>query len=364
MVPVWQERRAGLGLSPFRVGGRVYFRQPPPSGRRFRVAWSPRWATNVLDAGGEDGQRALEAIWALVSLAIVIGAAYGLVYWANRAERDRSARVGLYILFGLPGTMVTIYGLALAVNGRETGWVWLAVGLGLILPLIPFVRSMLARVMPIDPSAAVDMTGLCVLLGALGFLIASYAINPEPANVGEAVNVSDLAVQFIAGIILAFIAVGVGIKRNLREAAVRLGLTWPTPQVIGVGVGMVIVVLIILTAAGVLTDIFQPDVSREIAKATEEITSNVESPVGAIFFGLGAGASEELLVRGAIQPKYGLFVSALLFALLHNQYGLSFVLLGVFLVGLALGLERKYFGTTATIITHALFNTISVLLGS
>jgi len=306
----------------------------------------------------------LEAIWALLSLAIVIAAAYGLVYWANRAEHDRSARVGLYILFGLPGTFVTIYGLAQAVNARETGWVWLAVGLGLILPLIPSVRRLLARVMPIEPSAAVDMTGLCVLFGVLGFLITSYIINPNPAEISDAVSVSDLAVQFVAGIVLAFIAVGAGIKRNLREAAVRLGLTWPTPRVIGVGLGMVIVVLLILTGAGVLTEIFQPNVSREIAKATEEITTNVESPIGAVLFGLGAGASEELLVRGAIQPKFGLFVSALLFALLHSQYGVSFVLVGVFLVGLALGLERKYFGTTAAIITHAVFNTISVLLGS
>ncbi|HEY8447390.1 MAG TPA: CPBP family intramembrane glutamic endopeptidase [Thermomicrobiales bacterium] len=306
----------------------------------------------------------MDFIWAIISLLILLGAAYGMAYWANRAERDRSARVGLYILFGLPGTFVGIYGLAQAVNRRDTGWVWLAVALGMTLPLIPPVRAAFASFLPFNPASAVDMTGLCILLAAIGFLVTSYALDPSPADIDEAVEVSDLAVQFIAGLALAFITVGWRIKRSFREAVVRLGLTMPTPRVVGVGVGTVFIIFIVLAIAGVLTEIFQPDISREISQATQEITENVKNPVGAVFFGLGAGASEELLVRGAIQPKYGLIVSALLFALLHSQYGVSFVLLGVFLVGLVLGLERKYFGTTAAIITHAIFNTISVLLGS
>jgi hypothetical protein len=48
---------------------------------------------------------------------------------------------------------------------------------------------------------------------------------------------------------------------------------------------------------------------------------------------------------------------------LHNQYGISFVLLSIFVVGLMLGLERKYFGTTTSFLTHAIFNTIVVLIG-
>jgi uncharacterized protein len=50
-----------------------------------------------------------------------------------------------------------------------------------------------------------------------------------------------------------------------------------------------------------------------------------------------------------------------LFAFLHSQYGISFVLAGIFVVGVLLGLERKYLGTTAALITHAIFNAIAVL---
>ena len=53
----------------------------------------------------------------------------------------------------------------------------------------------------------------------------------------------------------------------------------------------------------------------------------------------------------------------------HNNTGardylLLGILLGVFAMGVILGLERKYLNTTAAIITHAVFNMLAVLAGS
>ena len=49
------------------------------------------------------------------------------------------------------------------------------------------------------------------------------------------------------------------------------------------------------------------------------------------------------------------------FALLHGaQYGLNASIVGLFLVTVVFGLERKYVNTTAAMITHALFNFIQV----
>ena len=59
--------------------------------------------------------------------------------------------------------------------------------------------------------------------------------------------------------------------------------------------------------------------------------------------------------------EVGLVTTSILFAFLHSQYGISFVLAGIFVVGVILGLERKYLGTTAALITHAIFNAIAVL---
>ncbi len=304
-----------------------------------------------------------DSIIIAVALAIMVVLAFGVAFWASRAQSDRSARVGLYLVLGFPGGLLAIYGLARVVNGQEAGAVWLATGLGLFLPLMPNVLKLFARFTPMDPASAIDMVGLSVLLGVGGFLALSYAVQPEPEDAGE-VALADLISQFSAFTVLAYILVGVGIWRSFPEATYRLGLSWPSRRQIVVGVLGFLVGMVVMVVAGVLTQVFQPDFNEEINQATQGITDSVSNPIGAVFFGLGAGISEELLLRGAVQPRYGLLLTSVLFALLHNQYGISFVLAGVFSMGVILGLERKYFGTTAAIITHAIFNTIAVLAGS
>ncbi len=311
-----------------------------------------RWTGNVGDS-----------IIVAVTLAIIVAVGYGVAYWAFKAQTDRSARVGLYLVLGFPGGLLAIYGLARLVNGNESGGIWLATGLGLLLPMFPRVRALIARFTPMDAHSAIDMVGLSVLLGVGGFLAVSYAVEPAPEDAGD-VALIDLISQFSAFTVLAYVLVGVGIWRNFRESTFRLGLTWPTRRQVAVGIGGFLVGMVVMVAAGILTTIFQPDFNDEINQATQGITDSVSSPIGAVFFGLGAGISEELLLRGAIQPRYGLILTSILFALLHNQYGISFVLAGVFTMGVILGLERKYFGTTAAVITHAIFNTIAVLAGS
>lgn len=81
-----------------------------------------------------------------------------------------------------------------------------------------------------------------------------------------------------------------------------------------------------------------------------------ESPVGVISIGLAAAIGEEPIFRGAMQPRFGLLLSAVLFALVHSQYGISLATVIVLLLGLVLGWERKRFNTTTSIITHALYN--------
>ena len=94
--------------------------------------------------------------------------AFGISYWAYRARTDRSARVGLYLLFGIPATLLASVALAQLLVGKPEDGVlplFLAVGLGL--PLVPPVRRLLAAVTPMDADSPVDMTGLCLMLAAL-----------------------------------------------------------------------------------------------------------------------------------------------------------------------------------------------------
>jgi hypothetical protein len=82
--------------------------------------------------------------------------------------------------------------------------------------------------------------------------------------------------------------------------------------------------------------------------------------VGLIFAVL-AGISEETLFRGALQPRAGILISALLFATIHVQYGATPVVAFVFVHGLAYGWLRRSMNTTTAIIAHTTYDVIPSL---
>lgn len=291
----------------------------------------------------------------------MIGAAYGLAYWAYRARTDRSAYVGLYLVLGFPAVLLLVAGLAMTVNGNDAGPGVLGLGLGLGIPLVPSLRRAIARVTPMDPTSSIDLVGLSLLLGAIGLFGGNFLASPDPEGVGGSVTVAELVVQVAAFVGLAYVAVGYGIYRSFREATARLGINRPSFRTVAIALGCVVLAWFVNVVAYLITDWLQPDLIARLEEVTDEITADVQNPVGALVLGLSAGVGEEMFLRGAVQPRFGLVLTSLLFALLHAQYGLSFVLIGLFGSGVILGLERKYLGTTAAIITHAVFNILAVL---
>jgi membrane protease YdiL (CAAX protease family) len=285
-----------------------------------------------------------------------------MAWWARKAETDRSAFVGLYLVIGIPAVLLIVAGAAFAVSGDRLGVALLSVGLGLGLPLAPNVRKLLARVMPIDPKSRIDMVGLSVLFGFMAFLIVSFFADSEPSDETTAVGLADLLLQVIIFVGLAFITVGTGIYRTFRQAIDRLGLRPISVGAIAIAAGSVIVMLFISGMASVITDIVQPELMDDLSQVTDDMTANVQNVPGAVALGLSAGIGEELLLRGAVQPRFGLVPTSIFFALLHTQYGLTFVLVGLFAIGMLLGVLRNRYGTIAPIIAHALFNTIVVLV--
>ena len=73
-----------------------------------------------------------------------------------------------------------------------------------------------------------------------------------------------------------------------------------------------------------------------------------------------AGIGEEILFRGALQPRFGLVITSLAFASLHIQYE-WFGMLTVVILGLILGIERKRFSTTASIGSHLVYDLIGLI---
>ena len=72
--------------------------------------------------------------------------------------------------------------------------------------------------------------------------------------------------------------------------------------------------------------------------------------------GLAAALGEELVFRGAMQPRFGLLLTAILFALLHSNYGITLSTAVVLILGLVLGWQRIRYNTSSAMITHATYN--------
>ena len=79
-----------------------------------------------------------------------------------------------------------------------------------------------------------------------------------------------------------------------------------------------------------------------------------------IVLGLSAGIGEEVLVRGALQARTGLFWASLLFAAGHVQYT-WFGMLTILALGVTLGLVRRSSNTTTAIVVHALYDIVAAL---
>ena len=86
--------------------------------------------------------------------------------------------------------------------------------------------------------------------------------------------------------------------------------------------------------------------------------------LGVAALALLPGICEELLFRGALQPRFGLLPTAVLFTSIHSQYGISLDLVGIFVIGLSLGLIRKWTNTTTSMTAHVSYNLLAgVTLG-
>jgi membrane protease YdiL (CAAX protease family) len=72
---------------------------------------------------------------------------------------------------------------------------------------------------------------------------------------------------------------------------------------------------------------------------------------------------EEAFFRGFLQPRVGLLVSSVLFALSHFTYGLPFMIVGVFTISLVIGRTFERSGDLLPcIVAHGVFDAVQLLV--
>ncbi len=193
--------------------------------------------------------------------------------------------------------------------------------------------------------------------------LATMAEAQSAAGDAPMVTLTGLWAQQIFTALLGVVGVGWLVHRNWATALQRLGIVRPSlSQValgVGIGLGLVPVVMLIERVSSFFQVAFDPDVER----LTEQLLGPLfNTPLGILSIGAAAALGEETLLRGAVQPRFGLFFTALVFALLHSTYGLSLSTLVVFILGLVLGIIRIRHNTSTAMIIHTIYNMTLALL--
>lgn len=261
--------------------------------------------------------------------------------------------------------------------GGVSGFSALGLLLGIV-ALLPPVRQMASRVLPLDPDSFVHGIALALVVSLSLILLAPLIVTGLPPllsdafmQMAESSGALDAQSNLLATVYvlvwtvpLAIFAVGYGVRRDFAASLRRLGFVRPTLQQVAVGIGVAVVLVFAASYLDKgLTLLWEamgwPQTDGE---AFSKLIAFAFTPVGAIVLGISAGLGEELGVRGVLQPRLGILLSNLLFASLHAlQYGWDGVLV-VFLLGTVFGVLRNRTNTTTSAIAHGLYDFLLVMM--
>jgi len=259
---------------------------------------------------------------------------------------------------------------ALEQDAAQVQWLWVALaafltGVAGFLPLFRTVRSRLGRWLKIDPDSLVHMTAVAFVVYQIGLSLAQMALIGGLENLAQAeleLTVRDVILSEVPLLLFALFGVGLFIRRDGEGVADRLGLDRPTWKQLLAALGIAALLLGFDYVVGLVWQNVDPMGYDVLERVTEGLFGGLETVGGALALGLAAGISEELLFRGAVQPRLGLLLAAILFSIGHLQYGLTVATAEIFVIGLVLGLVRDRSSTSICILIHATYNTVGTLL--
>jgi len=225
------------------------------------------------------------------------------------------------------------------------------------------VRERLSRYLPIDPDNPVHSLALVLAVILFGTQVSAIAFTDVLAADLKvpALNIGDLVAQEVPFAVLAFAGVGLYIRRSFAASSNRLGLVTPAWWHITLALGAAGAFWGVGEVSLWLSQTFTPDVTAKVQKTSEHLFGGLGGPAGVAALALLPGLCEEVLFRGALQPRLGLLVTSLLFAAIHTEYGLSFDVVAIFVIAIGLGLIRRYANTTASITCHVAYNLLASL---
>jgi len=297
------------------------------------------------------------------------------VITANAAVGRRWAHLAIGVLAGVSAGVTFLIGaLDLAGAGRAAGGpstqspvavdvgIMVTAAIAAALASKP-LRERIARFLPIDPDNPVHALALVLAVLLFGTQLTSIVFTNLGSTTQSALSLGDLISQEVPFLILAAAGVGLFMRRDLPQAAERLGLVVPAWWQAVLAVAAAGAFFAFGVGMDWLSHAWTPDVARQVDTTTQRLFGGLGTPVGIAALALAPGICEEIMFRGALQPRLGLVATALLFTCIHTQYGVSLDALSVFVIALGLGLIRKFTNTTTSALCHVTYNLIVGLAG-
>lgn len=219
-----------------------------------------------------------------------------------------------------------------------------------------------------NPASYVHMLAVILVLYLIGSQMIDFIISGGLEGLAQTyseqgLNVWSLLSNSVPLIVLSFLGVGLGLRRDWRQSLDRLGLGRVDREGVAVSLGVTFVLFVGLFVVGMLWMVLVPeDVYEEQTQATEALSRSVSSIGLALVLSASAAVGEEIAFRGALQPVIGFWPTAIVFALTHTQYTLTPAWLMILGVAIAFGWIRQRYNTSVAILTHFWYNLFQLLL--
>lgn len=214
-------------------------------------------------------------------------------------------------------------------------------------------QKAIARWVPIEVDNPVHIISVGMALVLFSALLDSLIIGGHeklhPPTIWDAL--SNLAIFLF----LSAIGLGLFYRRNIPQFLERLGFTKISWPLVFFGLSMGVLFLVLSSISDMATAYFSPSSAIRLNQINQQLYGQTNILV-LLLLAVTSGAGEEIIFRGALQPRLGILPVAILFTLSHVQYIATEGLLLVFLLALLLGWMRKTVGLWACLICHILYD--------
>lgn len=219
-----------------------------------------------------------------------------------------------------------------------------------------------------DPESLVHTTALLLLLAVAVAVIATFVLQGGLSGYAEAlrdaaVRPLDLVFQAVLQVVIALLGVGLALRRDLSAVLDRLALRLPTGADLAWGgaVGILFIGAMFVFSA-LWAALTTPEAFAEQTRAVSQLNAAFATLPLAFIVAISAAVGEEIWIRGALQPVFGIGLTSAFFAVLHTQVAFTPATLLIFGISLGLGWLRQRHSTSAAIVAHFVYNFVPLAL--